>query len=118
MQRIQRQLPAVLRRKHRLDRSKSRTLGAQSASMGDQRLFGGVRHKTAILADSEAERDNAAEVAPALALVALDLGYAFADAVTLCLGDRRQDREDEFADPVARHVTTKVDHVQADVAGL
>jgi hypothetical protein len=57
VQRIRWRLPAVLCRQHALDPVGGRTDRTKSAGMGDQRLFRGIRHKRAVVADPEAERD-------------------------------------------------------------
>jgi hypothetical protein len=46
--------------------------------------------------------------------VSLDVADAFPDAITLVLGDCRQDRKYELADPVAGDVAAQIDHVQTD----
>jgi hypothetical protein len=50
--------------------------------------------------------------------MALHLADAVADAVALVFGDRAQDSKHEFGNAVSAHVTTEVDHVQADAGRL
>lgn len=59
--------------------------------MSNQHLFRRIGHKAAVVTHSEAEGDDTAEVAIALALVPLHLGHPLADAVPFGLGDRRQE---------------------------
>jgi hypothetical protein len=58
MQRVQRQLPAMLRRQHGLDRAEGGAVRAQSTCVGNQCLFRRIRHKAAILTNPEAETDD------------------------------------------------------------
>jgi hypothetical protein len=62
----------VLRLKHCLDRALGGAVRPEGAGMGNQDLFRRIGDKAAAIADPEAERDDAAEVPIALALVPLD----------------------------------------------
>src|SRR3954469_16619264 len=67
--------------------------------------------QVAVIAHSPAERDDATEVAMPSALIGLHVKDAFADAISLGFGNRRQDGEDQLRDTVAGYVTAEVDHV-------
>src|SRR4029077_6438232 len=77
-------------------------------------LFCLVLDQRAFLADPPAERPIAAEILPGAPLMALGVADSLTDPLTLELGDRGENGQNELGDAVAGDVATEIEKPQRD----
>ena len=106
--------------RHRLDDDAERLalLEPQPNHLANRFLLALVADELAAVrpAAPEAERDNAAKVAPPRPLVGLRLPDALADAVALRFREGGGDRQEQLGQAVARDVAAQVQKVEVDAA--
>ncbi len=93
-----------------------RPIPSHRLGRADRRLLGRVSHKLPMVTNPEAEGNPPTEIPATLPLIGLDGGDTLSDPIPFGFGHGRQDGEHQFADAIAAHIATEVDHVQADLA--
>ena len=88
------------------------SLGPKRSYFADRLLLGLVWDKLAIFAATEPERNLPAEVSAARFLIGLHLPDAFANAVTLDLGEGSGDRQEQFRQAIAGDVAAQIEQVE------
>jgi hypothetical protein len=80
----------------------------------ERRLLVKISDKLAIVANSETKGNLSAKIPATLPLIGLDGGDTLSDSVPFSFGHGGQDGEHQLGDAVPGHVSTEINHMQAD----